>query len=266
MATYVPAYKGYVTDVPELWFKRRDKKIFHYDQLTAASFAPNVNFNEVNAGWSLYPVAYLPGQSTMEMQATSGQFNADLFAMANNQVFENKTYAVPYTAMYDIDEAANTVEIESDASIVDTIEISGMTKGDAAAAGVFAVAETAPGEDNANYKTVVTLFADDVNALDAKEIEITYYINRQANVIEVDNKSAAVGELLAKWPVYATGDESDAAGVKGYVLMKVYKCRVTAMPGFDTSYKSAATNSVTFSAMDPKRADEKVYDIAYIEK
>ena len=27
--------------------------------------------------------------------------------------------------------------------------------------------------------------------------------------------------------------------------------------------KSAATNSVTFSAIDPKRADEKMYDLYY---
>lgn len=57
MATYIPAYKGYVTDVPELWFKRNDGRIFHFDQLTAFNASPNVNFTEVNAGWSLYPVA-----------------------------------------------------------------------------------------------------------------------------------------------------------------------------------------------------------------
>lgn len=41
------------------------------------------------------------------------------------------------------------------------------------------------------------------------------------------------------------------------------RVRVTALPGFDNSYKSAATNGVTFAAIDPKRADEKMYDIYY---
>ena len=41
------------------------------------------------------------------------------------------------------------------------------------------------------------------------------------------------------------------------------RVRVTALPGFDNSYKSAATNAVTFSAIDPKRADEKMYDLYY---
>lgn len=165
----------------------------------------------------------------MEMQATSGQFNADLFAMSNDKVFEAKNYKVPYTEVHEIVE--NKFTIESPKSIVADLVIDGMTKGEAAAAGVYAAEEIAPGKDNANYKTTITLFEEDVAALDAKEIEITYYMEQEAHVIEIDNKTAAVGELLAKWPVYATGDESDAAGVKGYVLMKVYKCRVTAMPG-----------------------------------
>lgn len=267
MATYIPAYKGYVTDVPELWFKRKDGKMFHYDQLTQASFTPNVNFTEVNAGWSLFPVAYLPGQSTMEMQATSGQFNADLFAMANNQTFEAKQYGIPYSAVYEV--ADNAVVIESKESIANAdFVINGMVKGDAAAPAAdgkeatFAITETAPEAEGGVYKTTIALPEGAVEG----EIEVTYVLQKDAHVVEINNKTAAVGELIAKWPVYATGDESDAAGVKGYVLMKVYKCRVTAMPGFDTSYKSAATNSVTFSALDPKRPDENIYNIAYIEK
>lgn len=260
MATYIPAYKGYVTDVPELWFKRKDGKVFHYDQLTAASVTPNVNFTEVNAGWSLFPVTYLPGQSTMEMQATSGQFNADLFAMSNNKTFSVQSYSVPYTAVYAVSAGTHTVEIMTDASIKDTIIVDGLEKGETAAEGKFKVEETTP-SGGGQYKTTITLGDTDI-----EEVEVTYYVVKDANVIEIDNKTAAVGELIAKWPVYATGDESDAAGVKGYVLVKVHKCRVTAMPGFDTSYKSAATNSVTFSALDSKRADESIYSIAYVEK
>ena len=41
------------------------------------------------------------------------------------------------------------------------------------------------------------------------------------------------------------------------------RCRATALPGFDNSYKSAATNSVTFSAIDAKRPDKKFYDIIF---
>lgn len=163
----------------------------------------------------------LPGQSTMEMQATSGEFNADLFAMANNTNFTAGTVKTPHS----LETAVGTdkkVEITSATSIKDSITVNGMTVGDAAAEGVYTVAETG---DAGNYTTTVT-FND---AMDS--VEITYFTEDEGDVIEVSNSEAAMGELIAKWPVYANGTETAAAGVKGYVLMDVFKCRVTQMPG-----------------------------------
>lgn len=70
MAKYLNSIKGYIADVPRVWFKRCDGHVFYYDEITQASATPNTQFTEVNAGWSPYPVAYLPGQSTMELQMT----------------------------------------------------------------------------------------------------------------------------------------------------------------------------------------------------
>jgi len=53
------------------------------------------------------------------------------------------------------------------------------------------------------------------------------------------------------------------AAVKGYVHVHVYRVRVTAMPSIDSSYKQAATHSMTFTAIDPQRADKKMYRITY---
>lgn len=36
MATYVAAIKGYIADVPKVWFKRCDGKLFHYDEISQA--------------------------------------------------------------------------------------------------------------------------------------------------------------------------------------------------------------------------------------
>ena len=254
MRTYIPAYKGYITDVPELWFKRRDGKVFHYDQLTAATATPNTNFNEVSAGWSLYPVAYLPGQSTMEFQFTSGQFNADLFAMANAKEFAaDAAYSVLVTKELDV--VNNKATFAGD-TVPEDLEIDGLEKtADAVSEGKFKV--------SAEGGTITIEF----NAGDVGDtVEVTYSEIKTANVIKIDNQTSAVGELLAKWPIYASGDETDAAGIKGHVYLKIYRCRCTAMPGFDTSYKSAATNQVTFSCMDAKRDDGNVYEIAYVEK
>ena len=270
MATYIPAYKGYVTDVPELWFKRNDGRIFHFDQLTAFNASPNVNFTEVNAGWSLYPVAYLPGQSTMEMQATSGQFNAEIFAMANGQNFtENGTYMIPFTEVVELKTGVTSYTIHTDAPIVNTeaypVSVEGMTAAESATgipAGSFYVAAST-GADDTGYDTVITV-GDFANADGVATMDVTYYLEKAVKQIQIDNKTTAVGELIAKWPVYSSGEEGNAGGVKGHLIMQVYKCRITQMPGFDTSYKSAATNSVTFSTVE-SRAHEHAYSIAYYE-
>lgn len=258
MSTYIPAYKGYITDVPEVWFKRSDGKVFHYDKITACSVTPNANFTEVDAGWSLFPSAYLPGKSTMELQMTSGEFNADLFAMANDTNFVEKTFAVPHSVEVNVG-TAKTAVIKTPVSIKNSVVISGMASGEAAAEGVYVIAETSEGTGDEKYVTTLTFDS----ALG--DIEVTYYVEETANVIEISNDTAAMGELICKWPVYANGQETKTAGVKGYVLEKIFKCRVTQMPGFDTNYKSAATNSVTFATMDARRADGKVYSIAYVE-
>lgn len=259
---YIPAYKGYITDVPELWFKRNDKKIFHFDQLTAANMSPNVNFTEVNAGWSLYPVAYLPGQSTMEMQCTSGQFNAELFAMANGQNFAEKEFYVPFTKTFEVD-STKVVTLEHD-GIVDNddypVTVEGMERVDGdgtIATGCYDVSAV-----TANKCTITV--GDMTNDEGITSIDVTYYVKQNVKAIDIDNKSTAVGSLIAKWPVYSSGEEGNAGGVKGHLIMHVGKCRITAMPGFDTSYKSAATNSVTFSVME-NRGDEAAYTIAYYE-
>jgi hypothetical protein len=262
MASYIPAYKGYITDVPELWFKRNDGKVFHFDQLTAANMSPNVNFTEVNAGWSLYPVAYLPGQSTMEMQCTSGQFNADLFAMANGQTFKQKTFYVPFTKTFEVDSTKKVTLTH--AGLIDNddykVTVEGMERVDSNTsipAGSYHVSEVT--------SDACTLTIGDMkNDEGITSVEVTYYIQQNVKAIDIDNKSTAVGSLIAKWPVYSSGEEGNAGGVKGHLLMQVGKCRITAMPGFDTSYKSAATNSVTFSVME-NRGDEAAYTIAYYE-
>lgn len=98
------------------------------------------------------------------------------------------------------------------------------------------------------------------------EVVISYCYKEDASTIQVDNQQTFVGEAILRWPVYSSGEEIKAAGVKGYCYMHIYKCRCTAMPGFDTSYKSAVTNGITLSAMDPHRNDGAIYSISFVEK
>ena len=180
-------------------------------------------------------VAYLPGASPMEISMTSGQFNADMFAMANARNFHkagseeaDETYYMYHTETLTPDATAHTVVLTYPA-VADTIVINGLEQAQAAAEGKFAAA-------TADGKTTLTFDASETGAM---EITYQYEVN-DAQIINVDNKSAAIGEVIMKWPVYAAGDDCTESAIKGYVTLRIYRCRVTAMPGFDTSYKSAA--------------------------
>jgi hypothetical protein len=254
MATYVKEFQGYIADVPRMWFKRCDGRIFYFDELTAATVTPQVNYTEINAGWSLYPVAYLPGQSTFEMSITSGKFEADLFVMTNATNFEtNAAYQVPCTEILTPD-GANEVEL-AHKPITGTVSIAGME-------------ETAQTVSNMKFKVnttgevaKITFFAGDVS----DTVTISYFYAQEAQEANIDNRSSAMGEAIMVYPVYGNGDDCTDSSIIGKVYVRVYKCRVTAQPGFDASYKSANTFQFTLAAMDAKRPDEATYSIAYIK-
>lgn len=89
-------------------------------------------------------------------------------------------------------------------------------------------------EDISVSGKVVTVTLD--NVTEGDQVEVSYeYVVEGAHVIQVDNKTSAIGEAVFKWPVYGSGDDCTDASIKGYVIMHLYRCRVTQAPGFDTS-------------------------------
>lgn len=255
---YSKAFNGYIADVPKLWFKRCDGRIFQFDELTDASVTPQLNYTEVSAGWSLYPVAYLPGQSTFEMSVTSGKFEADLFVMTNATEFEHsEAYDIPTTERH-IPSGAGVINLEHDVAN-GKISINGLELGSSVSAGVFTVTDGKK----------VTLNTGDFVA--GQEVEVNYYYSEEAEVAEIDNMSSAVGEAVLVYPVY--GGDSDctnggfaAGSIIGRVILKVYKARVTQQPGLNGSYKQASTFQFTLSALDAKRNDGKTYSIAFVRE
>ena len=250
MATYVEAFRGYVADVPKVIFKRCDGKKFMFDELTAATVTPNMSPMEINAGWSLFPVAVLPGQSTFEMSITSGKFDADLFSMANaTEYTSNASYAMPTSERHEI--ASNKITL-LETPIEGSVSIRGMEEVD-----------TAP-------QTTGTFQVDgkDIKFAAAEEgtIEVIYDYTKTVYEAIIDNRSSAIGEASCIWPVYGSGDDCSESSIIGYYIVKVFRARITTVPGMDTSYKSAATFQFTLSALDAKRNDEGAYSSAYFKK
>ena len=263
MATYIPEFQGYIADVPRLWFKRCDDRVFYFDELTQASVTPQVNYTEVNAGWSLFPVAYLPGQSTFEMQVTSGKFEADLFVMTNATKFSaNANYEVPFTEVLELD-GQNEVELSFD-PVAGSVSIPGQTT-------TGMMEETSSTPTTGKFKVTaaaganpakITFAASDI---EGGKVEVSYFYKAAAQESRITNQSSAMGEAIMVYPVYGNGDDCTDSSIIGHVYVRVFKCRVTAQPGFDASYKTANTFQFTLAAMDAKENDQACYSIAYIK-
>ena len=147
----------------------------------------------MNAGWSLFPVAVLPGQSTFELSITSGKFDADLFAMANATDYKiadggteeghTARYALPRTERHDIDANHQITLLET--PVEDSVFIRGMAEVDAnPAAGEFVV--------DATTKKVT------FNEAETGTVEVIYDSLIDAYEAVITNKEAAIGEASCK--------------------------------------------------------------------
>ena len=180
-----------------------------------------------------------------------GKFEADLFVMTNATKFEsNSTYQMPITERLNV--ASNVVTLTK-TPVANSVSIAGLEQAAESAQGKFVV-------NTSGATTTITFYSGDVGA----SVEVHYFYLETVEEANIDNRSSAIGEAILQWPVYGNGDDCTDASIIGYVTMKVYKCRVTAQPGFDSSYKQANTFQFTLAAMDAKRTqDEACYSIAY---
>lgn len=156
-----------------------------------------------------------------------GQFDADLFAMANKtQYTKNSNYQLDTTERHTPD-ANHKIELLK-TPIEGSIFIDGMepitTQSGTVTAGHYLI----------NGKEI-TFSADD----DIDFVDVVYSYTQEAYEAIVTNKESAIGECSAIWPVYGSGDDCTESAIVGYYVVKVFRARITTIPGLDTSYKSA---------------------------
>lgn len=207
-------------------------------------------------GWGKPPLGFIPGESGMEATFTDAQFNADLFAIGSTAQTVTQDYGILETDTYPVVEGLK-IELPFEVDVTN-INIHGLTLGTTAAAGKFTAA--------VNEKvTTITFFEGDVAVGDDVQV---HYCRRIANASVTNiltSTGAARGELVITYPVMSAGDDCTAAAIKAYFHIHVYRVRVSARPSLDTSRGTAATPALTFTALDPKRRDQKWYDFVYEE-
>lgn len=208
-------------------------------------------------------VAVLPGTSTLEMTFTSAKFEPELFAMTNAAELATSAAYEEYATENLTATVADELDFDLGTKVLVTgsIAIKGMTE--------VSTAPAATGEfqyDSTNKK--LKFFAGDVAV--GTIVEVSYRHTVTIQEMKVDNRAAAIGEVVAKYPVYSDGTDCTAAGIIGYAFLKVYQARITSQPTLGGSYKSASTYDFTISAIDPKgkgglteNGTEAVYSIGY---
>lgn len=203
------------------------------------------------------------------MQITSGKFEAELFSMANGTAFEtNANYKMPVKE-YGTPDANGEVAL-GHVPAANSIYIAGLTQ--VASSATLASGQYKLKSTGSDENTLVFYMGNPEGSPvvppdipTGTDVEIYYeYVEAAAKEALINNTNSAIGEAILVWPVYASSDDCTIqATIMGNVIMKVFRCRVTAAPGFDSSYKSANTFQFSLSAMDPKRNDENVYSIAF---
>lgn len=260
MAVYIEKYDGYIADNPNIDFERCDGSVFSYYEVNTASMSNTANTQTITGGQGSYPLAYIDTDKTLEFTFASSQFSLDMFQMANATNIVDGDFGTLETKRYEVETGLKiTIPYECQTG---SVKIRGMEEATTAAAGKFSVSITAATADTAG-KTEVTFNEGDATVGDTIRVSYRRRVVGASKMTVTTKATTAKGALYAHWPVYSSGTDCTESSVKGWLHLYLPRCRVTALPGFDNSYKSASTNSVTFAAIDPKRADEKMYDLYY---
>lgn len=259
---YLDKYQGYMADVPNIEFSRCDGTVFAYDELTSASMTAGHNTITITGGQGNFPLAYIDTDSTLEFTFESAQFKLDLFEMANGAQQEEGDFGMLESNRFEVEAGLKiTVPYEVKAG---SVIIRGLEEAQTAAAGKFTVAITASAADTAG-STVITFNEGDVTVGQVVRVVYQRRVVAAAKVTIKTTSTTAKGSLFAHWPVYSDGTNCADASKKGILHMYIPRVRVTALPGFSNSYKSASTNGLTFAAMDPKLGNKKMCDLVYEE-
>jgi hypothetical protein len=263
MAVYLPKYDGYIIDNPNIDFERCDGTVFSYDEVNTASVTNTSNVITITGGQGRSPLAYIDSDMTSELTFASSLFTLEMFAMANAEEITEGDYGTLDSGLYDVaDGLTATLPFEVKADSVKVLNPRGLEQATTIAAGKFTVAITASAADTAG-QTVVTFNTGDVKVGDTVRIAYKRRIVNGSKVAVTTEATTAKGTLYAHWPVYSSGADCTESSIKGWLHLCMKRCRATALPGFDASYKTAQTQSITFSAIDAKRPDKKFYDIIF---
>lgn len=257
---YMEEYKGFLYDVPDMDFIRCDGKPYHYDKVSTSDATFSSETTPINGGQGKLPIGWIETGATQEVTLASAEFDFEMFEMANAAKLTKGDYSTVEADLFEVVTGPKIVlpfEVQAG-----SVKIRGMEEATTAAVGKFAVAITAAAAA-ADGKTEITFVADDATVGDEIRVWYKRRVVGGAKVLVKTTSTTAKGELYLHYPISSSGEDCTESNQIAKLHLYMPKVRVTALPGFSASYKSAQTPTLTFSAMDPHRSDKKSYELIY---
>lgn len=115
-----------------------------------------------------------------------------------------------------------------------TVQIRGLEEADATAAGKFKATITAATADTAG-STVITFHEGDVTVGDLIRVHYNRRVVNAKRIPVTTTTATARGRAEIEYPVYSAGTDCTESAIKGILRLRIWRCRVTALPGFDSS-------------------------------
>lgn len=251
---------GYIVDVANVTFRRSDGKRARLKNATQTGFSVNGEKIDINNGWARLPQASIDTTQTIEITYATNKTDLEFFALLNNsEVLHDQVRILPTSEDFDVpavEEKETTVEIELPAGAMNPyIEGLDLATGDEPTSGKFTF--SAGGGET---KPKVKLFAEDVEGLSSITIFYDEKLEGTTTVAVRDNVASASGSAEMRYRVYGSGEN---ASVIGYLIIQIYKAKVSAKPGFENSYGQSGTHSVTFTSLDAGRQDHNMYELIF---
>ncbi len=270
---HIDALNGYVADTPKVVFKRCDGKVYTFDEINSSSTSKTTNNITITGGWSNFPLAYIDTDKTMEITFESSQITMDMFELdAATNIEEVEEYELLDSDLFEVEGTTTGTGTEATESnlhilipyqlVADSVKINAL-EDSAYTQGAYAAATT--GENATPAGTTVNITGNPVAIGDTIRASYIKKLTDVAVVSDYTTSGSVKGELWLTWPVYSSGVDCNDAAIKGYLHRVFYRVRATASPSLDSSYKSAATSSMTFAAIDPRRPDKKISEWIYEE-
>lgn len=244
---------GFIIDTPSALIRTKTK-----DLIIDKSTSGEINFSgdnvTINAGQGLLALAEIPKSTKIEVKITNAEFSLDQLALTSGG--DITIGAKEYTKYGDVYTVATLNKITiPNVVIVGSVKINGLTETTGTVAtGQFKV--------TISTSTEIQFFTD---IAVGTEIKPSYKILTASTVSGLSVKTTSTpgsGEVILTFPIYASDDVESDIWANGQITL--YKAKINQSSKIGGSVKSASTFDISFSTLDPRRADKKAWDFVIL--